>query len=200
MVRANCIEGIMARVNRADRLDRQAWVRAALKLLRTESIENVRVEPLAKELGVTKGSFYWHFKDRDDLLQEILDTWRKRATSDVIERLEKRFDNPGEAIRQVLTMSFAPEYAWEDGLIELAIRDWARRDRGVRRVLEEVDEQRLRFNTRLFKKMGLDDDLAAARGFLVYSFNYGDAIICDGLGKAEKEIIRKMCIDYLSEP
>src|SRR5690606_13043756 len=70
------------------RLEATAWVDAGIEILVRESIEHVRVERLARELGVTKGSFYWHFKDREDLQAAILDRWFQKATVGVRERAE----------------------------------------------------------------------------------------------------------------
>ncbi len=153
----------MARKREDVRLDGDAWVQAAFGILEHGSIENVRVEPLAKDLGVTKGSFYWHFKDRDELLKAILDAWREWAVSVLIERLERRSDDPQETIREVLELSSVPKGARRDQLIELAIRGWARRDRQAARVIAEVDNQRIHFSTRLFERMGLDEESARAR-------------------------------------
>ena len=61
----------------SQRLNRGAWLREALEVLRESGIDHVKVEPLAKRLGVTKGSFYWHFKDRADLLRALPEHWAK---------------------------------------------------------------------------------------------------------------------------
>jgi AcrR family transcriptional regulator len=190
---------MMARKREDIRLDRDAWIQAALGMLEHGSIENVRVEPLAKALGVTKGSFYWHFKDRDEFLQGILDTWRQWAVSKVIERLERQNEDAQETIRQVLQLSSVPKNVKRAQLIELAIRGWARRDKQAARAVAEVDEQRIRFSTRLFQRMGLDEEQARARAFLVYCFNHGDALSNNGQNQEDREATRRICIDFLSK-
>ncbi len=193
----------MASKNRDDRLDRGAWVEAALDLIKISSIENVRVEPLAKTLGVTKGSFYWHFEDRDELLQAMLEAWRKKATSDVIARLENEGMSTEATVHNVLQLSFTSRHAssttGSGASIEFAIRDWARRDKTAARAVAEVDEQRIRFNTRLFKKLGFEDDWARARAFLIYCFNFGDGFITNDLPDEEKDHMRELCIEFLSQ-
>ena len=65
-------------------LDREAWIEAAIGTLAEHGVAGVRVESLAKSLGVTKGSFYWHFRDRPDLLAAVLDFWKQGRISDII--------------------------------------------------------------------------------------------------------------------
>ena len=79
------------------RTPRHAWVDAALRAFADGGPEAVRVEPLAKALGVTRGGFYWHFADRAALLDELLDTWERRSTDEVLERVESA---GGDARRQ----------------------------------------------------------------------------------------------------
>ena len=109
------------------RLDRDAWLQRSLDVLRAEGIQGVRVERLARDLGVTKGSFYWHFKDRDDLLRSILEFWTERFNNVILENRELLEPEPGQgllaAIRRVR----------EEGLdrYELAMRAWADHDSGA---------------------------------------------------------------------
>src|ERR1700758_4279177 len=93
------------------------WIRAAHRVLESRSIDAVRVEVLAKEMGVTKGSFYWHFKDRDDLLQRMLTAWRDAATEQIIFRFESRGLPARELIRDLLTLPFRGESAKEAAAI-----------------------------------------------------------------------------------
>ena len=85
-------------------LDADSWTQAALTILARNGVEAVRVERLAKMLGVTKGSFYWHFKDRPALLDEMLRSWRQRATLGIIDRLEQSNVPPAERLKEMLKM------------------------------------------------------------------------------------------------
>src|SRR3954468_11833178 len=76
------------------RTPRTRWIEEGLRALAAGGPDAVRIEPLAKALGVTKGGFYWHFDDRRALLEEILDTWEREAVDEVIERVESE---PGDA-------------------------------------------------------------------------------------------------------
>ena len=88
-------------------LDAAAWVEAALDVLAEGGIDAVRIDPLAKQLGVTRGSFYWHFKDRAALHQAMLQQWRERANYTVFNRVE-RSSEPAEArLRRLLALPYS---------------------------------------------------------------------------------------------
>ena len=74
--------------NERAQLTPETWVDAATQVLVNEGIDHVRVDVLAQQLGVTRGSFYWHFRDREDLLRRVLAAWRERATEQLTARLE----------------------------------------------------------------------------------------------------------------
>ncbi|WP_374118832.1 TetR/AcrR family transcriptional regulator [Allokutzneria sp. A3M-2-11 16] len=103
---------------------RGKWIEEGLRALAAGGPETVRVDPLAKALGVTRGGFYWHFTNRQALLEEMLDAWERMGTDEVIERVETEGGDPrGKVVRAgALTFSAAllP--------VDLAVRDWARRD------------------------------------------------------------------------
>ena len=123
------------------RTPREKWVEAGLQALADGGPDAVRVEALAKGLGVTKGGFYGYFADRGALLEEMLDTWERRAVDDVLERVGREAGDVREGVRLARRM-------FTDGSmlpIDLAVRDWARRDRAVAQRLERVDGRRMQF-------------------------------------------------------
>src|ERR671922_6013 len=73
-------------------LSRERWIAAALDALADGGMAAVAVEPLAARLGVTKGSFYWHFRDRDELLTAALQEWERTGTEELIKRLDQIAD------------------------------------------------------------------------------------------------------------
>jgi AcrR family transcriptional regulator len=168
----------------ASRLDADSWVRAALKLLAEQGIDGVRVEVLAKQLGVTKGSFYWHFADREALLDAMLSHWRRRATLAIIERLEAAHEPPNERLRHLIGLAFRAPRSAEGERIELAVRLWGRRHARVLSTLQEIDTLRLRYIARLFAEQGVDMAEATTRAILVYSFmRVGSTLIDEGDAK-----------------
>src|SRR5258707_13916682 len=111
------------------RTPRSRWIDEGLRALAAGGPDDVRIEPLAKALGVTKGGFYGHFDDRRALLQEMLDTWERTVIDEVIERVEEAGGDAKTKLRRL----FALGSSVGDELlrIELAVRDWARRDDAV---------------------------------------------------------------------
>jgi AcrR family transcriptional regulator len=153
-------------------LDRAAWIAAALNIVAQDGIDGLRIESLAKQLGVTKGSFYWHFKDRRDLIDAVLDDWRAGRIRDI--RKQTAADPGGElaALRHTIDVYAAAKN--RKGIsIEAAIRLWARQDSNGLAVVEEVDAERLECTRRLFLALGLPPAEAAARSALLYAYVFG---------------------------
>jgi AcrR family transcriptional regulator len=99
------------------------WVQAATRALAAQGIDAVRVERLAADLGVTKGSFYWHFADLAALRAAVLATWEARATTEIIERVEERGGDAADKLRRLGEIVFGGE-----GALERQVRAWAAQD------------------------------------------------------------------------
>lgn len=151
-------------------LSRNDWADAALGELAIFGIAGVRVEVLARKLNVTKGSFYWHFKDRDALFVAMLERWRERATLALIARLDNASELPEERLRELLRLPLQREKSAFAAEVELAIRLWSRNDSRALTVLEEVDALRLRYIENLLVNIGIDKGLARAHAILSYSY------------------------------
>lgn len=173
-----------------------AWIRAAQQILETRSIDSVRVELLAKEMGVTKGSFYWHFKDRDDLLQRMLTSWRDKATEQIISRFESRGLPARELIHDLLMLPFRGEMAKQAASTELAIRAWARRDESARAVLDEVDAKRLSYIAECFRTLGFSAAESKSRAFALYSYELSESLL-PNLGTSKEKDDRRAFIEKL---
>ncbi|HCF30711.1 MAG TPA: TetR/AcrR family transcriptional regulator, partial [Cyanobacteria bacterium UBA11049] len=116
----------MVKKNEISKLGKQDWIGLGLKVLAESGVEAVRVEPLAKLLNVTKGSFYWHFKNREELLDAMLQDWVRRETDSIITQVEAM---GGDAATKLLNLF---ELAIQDnGQVENAIRAWATKDFNV---------------------------------------------------------------------
>lgn len=153
-----------------NRLDVKAWVDAALAELAIHGIDGVRIEVLAKRLDVTKGSFYWHFKDRDALLVGMLDQWRRGATVALIERLDRKPVSARERLSHLLRIPIKGERSAFAADVELSMRLWGRRDQRAKRALEEVDELRLHYIRNLLQEIGVPQQEVVARATLAYSY------------------------------
>ncbi|MDI2127744.1 TetR/AcrR family transcriptional regulator [Yinghuangia seranimata] len=157
------------------RTPRGAWIEEGLRALSAGGPEAVRVETLAQSLGVTKGGFYGYFRNRDALLEELLDTWERAVTQDVIDRVEAA----GGDAREKLGLLFAIAGSTADEPLtnttaELAVRDWARRDPAVAERLRRVDNRRMEYMRVLFGALCPDDeDEVEARCLIAFSLRIG---------------------------
>lgn len=132
------------------KLNRDAWLQRSLEVLRDEGIAGVRVERLARDLHVTKGSFYWHFTDRDDLFTSLLDFWIRKYNDVVIKNPHVIDQDPADGLLAAMIM------VREQGLdrFELAMRAWADHDERAHAAVREVYEQRKEFIRRFFSRLG----------------------------------------------
>ncbi len=162
-------------------LTRQDWIAQGLKILAETGVETVRVEPLAKLMGVTKGSFYWHFKNREDLLEAVLQEWVKLQTNSIIERVETM---GGDAMTKLLYLfELAVQ---DDGRVENAIRAWATNDSRITTVLAEVDQRRLDYTKDLFLQVGFAPFEALVRARMAYYALVGEFTIGARSDQAER--------------
>lgn len=174
------------------RTPRSAWVDAALRAFAAGGPDAVRVEALAASLGVSKGGFYWHFEDRVALLDEMLDTWENAMTEDVIARVEGESADAGSKLRMLFAL--APSADFE---IEMALRDWARRDKAVARRLRRIDTRRMVWLRSLFADLAPGEPDAEARAMLAYSLLIGTYFIAARPGDKTRSELMALALDRL---
>ena len=156
------------------RTPRERWIEEGLRALAAGGPDAVRIEPLAQAIGVTKGGFYWHFADRRALLAEMLDAWERTSVEEVIERV----DAPGGDARAKLRRLFSLARATPEILpIDLAVRDWARRDAAVADRLRRVDNRRMDYMRSLFGAFVEDEDDVEARCMIAFSIWIGSHFV-----------------------
>lgn len=173
---------------------RGAWIEAAMRALAAGGPDAVRVEALAKELGVSKGGFYWHFDDRRALIEETLDRWEKSVTGDVIATVDGGSGEPRAKLRRLFEL--APS-ARELFAVELALRDWSRRDRDVAARIQRVDERRMAYLRSLFGQFLDSEEEVEARAMLAYSLFVGAFFVRTKAGKRRRREILQLAIDDL---
>ena len=149
-------------------LSKLEWTEAALAALARDGLSGVAVEPLARRLGATKGSFYWHFADRAALIAATLELWERRATTDTIERIEAIADP-----RARLTALAAGAYAGAAAGNVYAALLAAASDPRVEEVLKRVTRAHLTFLQRLYCDLGLAADGAHRYARLAYALYLG---------------------------
>jgi AcrR family transcriptional regulator len=177
------------------RTPRGAWIEAALKALGAGGPDAVRVEALAASLGVSKGGFYWHFKDRQALLGEMLDRWEKDVVGDVIARIESQPAEPRAKLQQLFELAPSVDFA-----VELALRDWSRRDGDVAERLRRIDTRRMDYLRLLFGQFCADENDVEARSMLAFSLFIGSYfIVAEHGGKTRSQVLRLAIDRLLSE-
>ena len=178
-------------------LDRDAWIKGAIAILADHGAERLRVEVLAKRLGVTKGSFYWHFKDRRDLQDAVLEFWKEGRIRDI--RKQTGAEPGGEAAALLHTIEVYSSARNRKGIaIEAGVRDWARRDPQAAAVVEEVDAERLNCAFRLFLSCGLPAEEAQARSVLLYAYVFGVALMRCGNFSADMASLKTWIADRIA--
>ncbi|MEM7376212.1 MAG: TetR/AcrR family transcriptional regulator [Pseudomonadota bacterium] len=157
-------------MTRASTLSPVDWIQAAFRTLTERGIEHVKVEPLARDLGVSKGSFYWHFSDRPALHAAMLQHWKHQATDTIIGRVERAGDDPRTRLCTLITLAAAtaPE-AYGGAGVESAIRSWARHDADAQHAVAAVDTTRIRYVQGLFRAAGATSARARAMADTVYA-------------------------------
>jgi AcrR family transcriptional regulator len=153
------------------KLGRQDWVNAALNVLSEEGAEAVKVDILAKSLKITRGSFYWHFKNLDDLLEAIIHEWQT-SSQDIAQTVEQVGGEPSEKLLHLFEIA-----ARNDDRLEKAMRVWAIHDARAATAVAQVDRQRLEYLQYLFLQLGFSKIDAEVRAQIAYSVRLGWFII-----------------------
>lgn len=175
------------------RTPRDMWIEQGLQALAEGGPDAVRVEALAKALGVTKGGFYGHFADREALLAEMLDAWERRSTHEVLERVESQGGDVRAKLRRAGALTFGTELL----PVDLAIRDWSRRDPAVAERLRHVDNRRMDYLRLLFGAICADADEAEARSLLAFSLMIGHHFLAADLGGRSRAEVLDLAASWL---
>lgn len=155
------------------RTPRRAWIDAGLAVLAQQGPDDVRVERLALQLGVTRGGFYRQFSSRDELLEAMLDTWERRCVDDVRDQVESEGGDPERRIRRAGMLTFADELM----PLDLAVRGWARRDATVAARLQQVDNARMDYLRDLLQSSNVPPGDIEAVALLMFSLVIGNQVI-----------------------
>jgi AcrR family transcriptional regulator len=177
----------------------ETWIEAGFAELAKSGVEGVRVEVLAKQLGVTKGGFYRRFKDRGALLAAMLDRWSEGR----IAAIARQASLDGRSAREQLKalMKLYSERMNSEGMaIELAIRQWARTDAAAAQAVANVDAARLKTVGQLYRAAGHRPDDADAQAFLFYSFIFGQSLLVLERGQRKRaQLIAKSAVKLIGD-
>lgn len=158
-------------VERSERLTRQDWLDLALRTLVENGIDRVKVQIMAKQLGVARSSFYWHFESQEDLHKAMLDDWLRKNTSPIIERAMRPEPDVNRSIISVFECWI--DETLFDPALDIAVRLWGRRAANVRAVVMESDILRIDALRRMFLRYGYPEREALIRARVIYFTQIG---------------------------
>jgi len=148
------------------RLSREEWLARALEVLGRKGAGELTIESLARQLGVTKGSFYWHFSDRADFFRQLIEYWDERFTQTVIAEISELGGPAEERLLELMRLVLSKRL----DRFEMPVRAWAQQNPALAPLVRKVDRHRISFVRSLFLEMGFDEDEAEMRTriFLTY--------------------------------
>lgn len=153
------------------KVTREDWLSAARETLIASGVDKVKIAALATQLGVARSSFYWYFSNRQELLDALLEFWRNKNTSPIVDRA----DRPAPTITQAVLNVFEcwADVSLFDPKLEFAIREWARRDPDVRGLLDQADSARLDALVRMHHRFGKEEPDATVLARVHYHSQIG---------------------------
>lgn len=173
----------------SSRLNREEWLEEALKAVSQEPDSPITIGALCERLGVSRGSFYWHFANREDFLVAIIEHWEQRATSAVIDSVLSIDASPEERLSKLIEVIVTYRYS----KFEQPMRHWAMKEAKTRKVLQRADKTRYMHVRGLFKEMGFTgDDLDMRVQTCVIYYSFMDALTTPiGKTKTKSAVLRQ---------
>ncbi|TPG33640.1 TetR/AcrR family transcriptional regulator [Mycolicibacterium hodleri] len=170
------------------RTSREAWIEAGLTALADGGPDAVRIDVLAQTLGVSRGGFYHQYESRPAFLEEMLDTWERRSTHDVLDRVEREGGDARTKVGKAGMLTFSDELL----PVDLAVRDWARRDAAVADRLRRVDNSRMAYLRSQIATFRADAADVEALALLAFSLAIGNHFVAaDHDGRSRANVLRR---------
>ena len=160
-------------------LHRSAWLKKALDVLFSHGFGNVKVETLARELNVTKGSFYWHFKNRNELLHQMVDWWADNQITFIDSLNVSHIDDAPNLIKSVIHFTDQTDDSHHD----IAMREFARFEEYAATAVADIDRRRINYLNALFRAAGFDNGEALLRAQALYFYQVGEYTTSLNLGE-----------------
>jgi AcrR family transcriptional regulator len=156
-----------------DRLTKDDWITHGLRTLANDGANALKVGPMAASLEVSRGSFYWHFRDIADFRSQLLRSWQERSTDQVIRDLDAAKGEP-DRLKHLMKRAFPAKRH-----LDRAIRSWAAEDDEVARLVASVDARRVAYIAKMLVAAGVDSKKALPRAAFMYWAYLGQAIVMD---------------------
>jgi AcrR family transcriptional regulator len=172
-----------------DRLTKSDWLRHGLRTLANDGANSLKVGPMAAKLKVSRGSFYWHFRDIADFRSQLLRSWQERSTDQVIQQLEAEKADP-DRLKHLMRRAFNVKRE-----LDRAIRSWAAEDDDVAAMVASVDAARVAYIAKMLVAAGVEGQRARSRAAFMYWAYLGQTIVMD----SRHSSITAMAIDDISD-
>ena len=156
-----------------DRLTKSDWIKHGLRTLANEGANALKVGPMSTALKVSRGSFYWHFRDIADFRSQLLRSWQERSTDQVIQELEAEKAEPGR-LKHLMTRAFNVKRD-----LDRAIRSWAAEDEDVAKIVATVDDRRVAYMAKMLVAAGVESRRALPRAAFMYWAYLGQTMVMD---------------------
>lgn len=176
-----------------NRVSKQDWLDAALDLLRASGIEAVRVERIADKLEVSKGGFYYHFRDREDLHDRLLDHWLRLDDTPLLNEQSLNEASPLERLEIICETVDRADL----GRYDFAIRQWARQDKRVSRIWRKEMSKRLSHIVNLFSELGFKGEELEMRARLFVAYQVSERNLFPDLSAKERTRLRRLRLKLL---
>ena len=156
-----------------DRLTKDDWITHGVRTLANDGANALKVGPMATKLKVSRGSFYWHFRDIADFRSQLLRSWQERSTDQVIRELAAAKAEQ-DRLKHLMRRAFAAKRN-----LDRAIRSWAAEDEDVAKIVASVDARRVAYIAKLLVAAGVQSKQALPRAAFLYWAYLGQAIVMD---------------------
>ena len=157
----------------SDRLTKSEWLQHGLRTLASEGPGALKVGPMSEKLNVSRGSFYWHFRDIEDFRSQLLQRWQEVSTDQIIDELDSRPGDPGR-LRNLMHRAFSTQRN-----LDRPVRLWAAQDKNVASIVAAVDARRIARVARLLVEAGVGGERAAHRATFLYWAFLGQSAVMD---------------------
>ncbi len=172
-----------------DRLTKSDWIKHGLRTLANEGANALKVGPMSTKLKVSRGSFYWHFRDIADFRSQLLQSWQERTTDQVIEELEAEKAEPGR-LKHLMKRALNVKRD-----LDRAIRSWAAEDEDVAKIVATVDDRRVAYLAKMLVAAGVESRRALPRAVFMYWAYLGQTMVMD----TRHSSISPVAIDDISD-
>ena len=163
------------------RLSKEAWLEKSLKILSQEGEKKLTIDHLVKEMGVTKGSFYWHFKNRSEYINCLVDYWAVIHTENLTQAVSS-ISAPEDQLLKLMQILTESDHSRHD----ISIMNWGLHEPIARAKMQEMFNFRLYFVRSLFEKMGFKDDALEMRVHTMVFFQTMECSQYTNLSKPER--------------